>query len=44
MAAVALYANDRQIQEVHYRRDPADEPRYTVRLWTLESPTAGGPE
>jgi hypothetical protein len=40
LASVALYANDRQIQEVHYRREPADEPRYTVRMWVLDSPSA----
>jgi hypothetical protein len=38
LATVALYANDRQIQEVHYRRVLTGAPRYTVRLWTLEAP------
>jgi hypothetical protein len=38
LATVALYANDRQIQEVHYRQERAAEPRYTVRLWLLDSP------
>jgi hypothetical protein len=36
LATVALFANDRQIQEVHYRRQHADEPHYVVRLWTLD--------
>lgn len=38
LATVALYANDRQIQEVRYRRVWAGAPRYTVKLWTLEAP------
>ncbi|KWV32476.1 hypothetical protein [Micromonospora rifamycinica] len=32
LASVAVYGNDRQIQEVHYRREPADQTRYHVRL------------
>lgn len=36
LASVALFANDRQIQEAHYRREYANTPHYTVRLWTLE--------
>jgi len=35
LSTVALFANDRQIQEVHYWREPAEAPHYTVRLWTL---------
>jgi hypothetical protein len=40
LAAVALYANDRQIQEVHYRCERAAEPQYTVRLWVLDASSA----
>lgn len=38
LVPVALYANDRQIQEIHYRREQAADQRYTIRLWVLESP------
>jgi hypothetical protein len=37
LAAVELYANDRQIEEVHYRVERGEEVRYTVRLWVLNS-------
>lgn len=33
---VALYENDRQIKEVHYRHLLGDVTRYRVRLWELE--------
>jgi hypothetical protein len=36
LAEVALFANDRQIQEAHFRREQASEPTYTIRLWTLD--------
>jgi hypothetical protein len=32
---VALYLNDRQIHEVHYRWERAPSTRYSVRLWRL---------
>ena len=37
---VALFQNDRQIKEVHYREHPADTARYSVRVWHL--PLRGG--
>ncbi|MDA1196064.1 MAG: hypothetical protein O2894_12910 [Planctomycetota bacterium] len=33
---VALYENDRQIREVHYRQALAPTPSYSVRVWTLD--------
>lgn len=33
LAFVALYANDRQIQEAHYRWLRAEKVRYQVRVW-----------
>ena len=33
LATVALYANDRQIHEVHYRWEHGDETGYRLRLW-----------
>jgi hypothetical protein len=35
LASVALFENDRQIEEVRFRREPAEGSYYTVRLWTL---------
>jgi hypothetical protein len=35
LAQVALYANDRQIQEVHYRFEAGERVRYAVRIWAL---------
>jgi hypothetical protein len=35
LAGVALYANDRQIQEVHYRYERSSAPSYRVRIWVL---------
>jgi len=35
LSSVALYTNDRQIHEVHYRWERASETRYRVRVWTL---------
>jgi hypothetical protein len=32
---VALYANDRQIREVHYRQQDSPTARYRVRIWSL---------
>lgn len=32
---IALYRNDRQIREVHYRCEGAAAPSYTVRIWRL---------
>ena len=36
LESVALYANDRQIREVHYRQVPAERAGYRVRVWELE--------
>lgn len=33
LAAVALYTNDHQLQDVRYRWDRSSETRYWVRLW-----------
>lgn len=35
LSDVALYLNDRQIQEVHYRWERASAMRYSVRVWRL---------
>lgn len=35
LAAVALYRNDRQIREVHYRQLEAPAASYRVRLWEI---------
>jgi hypothetical protein len=35
LASVAAYANDRQIQEVAYRFEPAATTWYSVRIWSL---------
>lgn len=35
LAAVALYDNDRQIQEVHYRHQLGSPTSYAVRVWLL---------
>jgi hypothetical protein len=32
---VAVYSNDRQIHEVHYRYEQGQPPRYDVRIWVL---------
>ncbi len=34
---VALFDNDRQIEEVQYRWEESDGPSYTVRLWRLNT-------
>jgi hypothetical protein len=34
---VALYRNDRQIREVHYRQEGGESPAYRVRIWSLSS-------
>lgn len=36
-AQVALYENDRQIEQVGYRWEGAQEPSYTVRIWEFEA-------
>ena len=36
LRSVALYANDRQIAEVHYRQHSDLHPHYRVRVWALE--------
>jgi hypothetical protein len=36
LGEVALYRDDRQLRQVHYREEPAAEPSYSVRVWTLE--------
>jgi hypothetical protein len=35
LSSFALYANDRQIEEVEYHWQPSPTPSYTVRLWAL---------
>jgi hypothetical protein len=35
---VALYRNDRQIREVHYRQVVGSTARYQVRIWSIDSP------
>jgi hypothetical protein len=37
LANVAVYDNDRQIEQVRYRWVKADRASYTVRLWALDS-------
>ncbi|WP_422770134.1 hypothetical protein ACN28C_25900 [Plantactinospora sp. WMMC1484] len=37
LADVALYVDDRQIQQISYREEPADEVSYLVRVTTLPS-------
>jgi len=37
LRGVALFENDRQIKEVHYRENPAASARYSVRVWHLSS-------
>ena len=36
-ARVALYENDRQIEQLRYRWEDAVEPSYTVRVWELDA-------
>lgn len=36
LRSVALYDNDRQIEEIRYRWEDAAERSYSVRLWALE--------
>jgi hypothetical protein len=35
LARFSLYANDRQIEEVHFHWEPSEHLSYTVRLWAL---------
>ena len=35
LATVAIYLNDRQLHEVHYRWEHASATRYSVRVWKL---------
>lgn len=35
LGAVALFDNDRQLREVHYRQQYGERDSYTVRLWEL---------
>ncbi len=35
LAKVGLFNNDRQLEEVRYRWESADQPSYRVRLWAL---------
>lgn len=37
LAEVALYDNDKQVQEVHYRWRPASAAGYEVHVWRLEA-------
>jgi hypothetical protein len=37
LSSFALYANDRQIEEVQYRWQPSATASYTVRLWALDA-------
>ncbi|MBE1491960.1 RusA family crossover junction endodeoxyribonuclease [Plantactinospora soyae] len=38
LADVALYVDDRQIQQISYREEPAEELSYLVRVSTLATP------
>jgi hypothetical protein len=38
LADVALYVDDRQIQRISYREEPAEEMSYLVRVSTLATP------
>jgi hypothetical protein len=40
LGGVALYRDDRQLRQVHYREELAAEPSYSVRVWTLEQPAS----
>jgi hypothetical protein len=40
LGQVAVYRNDRQIREVHYRYEPNADASYRVRIWRL---SASGP-
>jgi len=35
LSTVALYRNDRQIREIHYRQEYGEVPAYRVRIWSL---------
>jgi hypothetical protein len=35
LRSVALYLNDRQLKEVHYREEVGTRPSYVVRVWRL---------
>jgi len=35
LSKVALYRNDRQIREIHYRQERGEFPSYRVRIWSL---------
>lgn len=35
LSEVALYRNDRQIHEIHYRQEHGELPAYRVRIWSL---------
>ncbi len=35
LSTVALYRNDRQIREIHYRQEYGEVPAYRVRIWPL---------
>ncbi len=36
LTSVALYDNDRQIEEVRYRWEESPDPSYAVKLWSLD--------
>ncbi len=40
LASVALYADDRQIREILYAEQAAEQPRYTVRLYRVGAASA----
>lgn len=42
LASFGLYANDRQIEVVHFRWEPNESLSYTVRLWALDGLTRAG--
>jgi hypothetical protein len=35
LSEFALYCNDRQIREIHYRQEHGEFPAYRVRIWSL---------
>src|SRR5215218_7027853 len=41
LASFGLYADDRQIEEVHFRWESSQTPSYSVRLWALGLTRAG---
>ncbi len=44
LVSVALYSNDRQLREVHYRLEQGAAVRYRARLWALARSQSDGKE